>query len=309
MSARPLIGWDISNFFFATAEQNSTKLDRKQDLNVPYHTCVFQADRNSRSPSWPLFDWESFGFFSAITERNSMKLGIKQDLDVLYQDCVFPGRSDSQDGHWLAMPYSTSSLQPLKGIQRNLIWNKISISPTTCFGPIRKQRWPSWSLIDWDYFDFISATGERNSIKLDRKQDLNVLNQVWVYRTDRKTKMATRSLIGWDIFLCNRCNFFLATDERIQQNLIGSKISKRPHLCFSGRSEFKITALSPDSPREFRFLLCNRWKEFNETWQETNLNVPYNIWFFFLADQETKMAALVSDWLRHFWLLLCNHWK
>ena len=26
-------------------EQNSTKLDRKQDLNVPYHVCVLQADQ------------------------------------------------------------------------------------------------------------------------------------------------------------------------------------------------------------------------------------------------------------------------
>ena len=39
-------------------------------------------------------------------------------------------------------------------------------------------------------FDFSSETTERNSTKLDRKQDLNVLYQVCVFRVDRKNKMA-----------------------------------------------------------------------------------------------------------------------
>ena len=39
-------------------------------------------------------------------------------------------------------------------------------------------------------FDFSSETAERNSTKLDRKQDLNVLYQVCVFRTNRKNKMA-----------------------------------------------------------------------------------------------------------------------
>ena len=39
-------------------------------------------------------------------------------------------------------------------------------------------------------FDFSSETAEQNSTKLDRKQDLNVLYQVCVFRADRKNKMA-----------------------------------------------------------------------------------------------------------------------
>ena len=39
-------------------------------------------------------------------------------------------------------------------------------------------------------FDFSSETAERNLTKLDRKQDLNVLYQVCVFRADRKNKMA-----------------------------------------------------------------------------------------------------------------------
>ena len=39
----PLIGWDICDFSSETAEWNSTKLDRKQDLNVLYQVCVFSG--------------------------------------------------------------------------------------------------------------------------------------------------------------------------------------------------------------------------------------------------------------------------
>ena len=40
----PLIGWDIFDFSSETAEWNSTKLDRKQDLKALYQVCVFRAD-------------------------------------------------------------------------------------------------------------------------------------------------------------------------------------------------------------------------------------------------------------------------
>ena len=43
-----MIGWDIFDFFSETAERNSTKLDRKQDLNDSYQVCVFRADRKNK---------------------------------------------------------------------------------------------------------------------------------------------------------------------------------------------------------------------------------------------------------------------
>ena len=58
------------------------------------------------------------------------------------------------------------------------------------FGPIWKTRWPPWPLIGWDIFDFTSVTAKRNSTKLDRKQDFNVVYQVCVFWADRKNKMA-----------------------------------------------------------------------------------------------------------------------
>ena len=44
----PLIGWDIFDFSSETAEWNSTKLDRKQDLNVFYQVCVYRADPSTK---------------------------------------------------------------------------------------------------------------------------------------------------------------------------------------------------------------------------------------------------------------------
>ena len=107
----------------------------------------------------------------------------------------FSGRSEKQDGRpglWLAETFSTSPLKRLNGIQRNLTGSKISTSSTkfVFFGPIVKTRWPPWPLIGWDIFNFSSESAERNSTKLDRKQDLNVLYQVCVFRADRKNKMA-----------------------------------------------------------------------------------------------------------------------
>ena len=41
----PLIGWNISDFFSESVEWNSTKPDRKQDLNVLYLVCIFFSGR------------------------------------------------------------------------------------------------------------------------------------------------------------------------------------------------------------------------------------------------------------------------
>ena len=57
---------------------------------------------------------------------------------------------------WLADALSTSPLKPPTGIQRNLTGSKIETSSTksVLFGPIGKTRWPPWTLMDWDIFDF-----------------------------------------------------------------------------------------------------------------------------------------------------------
>ena len=165
---------------------------------------------------WPLICWDSFYFSFATAERNSTELNRKQDLNVLYQVCVFRAseKQDGRPGLWLAETFSTS-LKTLNGIQQNLTGSKISSSTKfVFFGLIGKTRWPPFPLIGWDIFNFSSETAERDSTKLDRKQDLNVLYQVCVFRADRKSKIAALAsdwLRHFQLLLWNRWREFNET--------------------------------------------------------------------------------------------------
>ena len=191
----PLIVLDIFDFFSETIERNSTKLDRKQDLNVLYQVCAFGADRKNKmaalASDWlrhfRLLLWNRWMEFN----KTWQKARSQRPLPGL----CFSGRWEKQDGGfglWLADTFSTSPLKLLIGIQRNLTGSKISTSSTkyVFFGPIGKTRWPPWCLIGWDIFDFFVETAERNSKKLDKKQEFNVYYQVcvldrWVNRNCR----------------------------------------------------------------------------------------------------------------------------
>ena len=235
----PLIGRDIFDFSSETAERNSTKLDRKQDLKALYKVCVFRVDQKNKmaalASDWPrhfrLLLWNRWTEFNETWQEARSQ----RPLPSL----CFSGRSEKQDGRpglWLAETFSTSPLKPLNRIQRNLTGSKISKPSTKCvfFGSIRKTRWPPWPLIGRDIFDFSSETAERNSTKLDRKQDLNALYQVCVFRADRKNKMAALAS-DWPrhfrLLLWKRWTEFNETwqEARSQRPL--------PSLCFSGRSE------------------------------------------------------------------------
>ena len=195
-SVRPSsLTFHIFDFFSETAKRNSTKLDRKQDFNVLYKVCVFWTDRKNKMAALPS-DWlRHFRLllWNRWTEFNETWQEARSQRPL--QSLCFLDRSEKQDGRpalWLAETFSSSPLKLLNGIQRNLTGSKISTSSTkfVFFGPIGKTRWPPWPQIGGDIFDCSSETAERNSMKLDSKQDLKVLYQVCVFRADRKNKMA-----------------------------------------------------------------------------------------------------------------------
>ena len=109
----------------------------------------------------------------------------------------FLGWSEKQDscpGLWLAETFSTCPMKQLNWIQRNLTESKFSTSSTKLFffsGWSKKQYDNPGLWLAETYFDFSSETAERNSGKLDRKQDLNVLYQVCVFWAEKWIKMAT----------------------------------------------------------------------------------------------------------------------
>ena len=226
-SVRPSsLTFHIFDFSSETTERNLTKLYRKVDLNVLYQICVFRAVRKNKMAAlasdwlrhYQLLLWNCWREFNETWQEARSQ----RPLPSL----CFSGRSEKQDGRpglWLAETFSTSPLKPLNGIQRNLTGSKISMSSTkfVFFGPIGKTRWPPWPLIGWDIPDFSSETVERNSTKLDRKQDLNVLYQVCVFWADKKKQDGRPGLWLAETFSTSP----LKPLNRIQRNLTGSKIS------------------------------------------------------------------------------------
>ena len=111
----PLIGWDIFDFSSETAEQNSTKLDRKQDLNVLYRVCVFWADRKNKMAALPS-DWpRHFRLLcrNSWTEFNEpwQEARSQRPLPSLCFWAVFFGliqKTRWPPGLWLAETFSTS---------------------------------------------------------------------------------------------------------------------------------------------------------------------------------------------------------
>ena len=193
----------------------------------------------TRWPPWSLIGWDIFDFSSETAEWNWRKLDRKQDLNVLYQVCVFladrKNKIAALASDWLRH-------------FRLLLWNRWKEFnktwlearsqrplPILCFfGPIRKTRWPPWLLIGWDIFDFSCETAEWNLMKLDRKQDHNVLYQVCVFQADRKKKMAALAsdwLRHFRLLLWNR---WMACNETWQEERSQRPL---PSLCFLGWSE------------------------------------------------------------------------
>ena len=160
---RPSVNFHIFVFSSETTEWNSTKLDRKQDLNALYQVCVFRADRKNKMATlvsdWPrhfrLLLWNRWTEFNETWQEARSQ----RPLPSL----CFSGWSEKQNGRpslWLAESFSTSPLKPLNGIHWNLTGSKISTPSTkfVFFGPIGETRWPPWPLIGWDIFDFSSET-------------------------------------------------------------------------------------------------------------------------------------------------------
>ena len=231
----PLIGWDIFDFSSETAERNSTKLDRKQDLNTLYQVCVFRADRKNKmaalASDWLrnflLILWNRWKEFNETWQEARSQCPLPS--------LCFSGWSEKQDGCpglWMTETFSTSPLKPLNGIKWNLTGSKILTSSTkfVLLGPIAKTRWPPWPLIGWDIFDF-SEIAEWNSTNLDRKQTLNVLYQVCVFRADLKKKMAAPASDWLRNFRLLWWNCWTEFKETWQEARSRSPL---PSLCFSG---------------------------------------------------------------------------
>ena len=84
----PSLTFHIFEFSSETAEQNLTKLDRKQELNIFYPVCAFGLIEKKNKMAG--LSWDYLRHFRLLfCERNSTKLDRKQDINAIYQVCVF----------------------------------------------------------------------------------------------------------------------------------------------------------------------------------------------------------------------------
>ena len=224
------------------------------------------------------------------------------------QSLCFSGRLEKQDGRpglWLAETFSTSPLKLLKGIWRNLTGSKISTSSTkfVFFGPIGKTRLPPWPLIGWDIFDFSSETAKRNSMKLDRKKDPNVLYQVLCFSGRSEKQDGSPGFWLAETFSTSP----LKPLNRIWWNLTRSQ-PPLPSLCFLGRSEKQDGRPDLWLAETFSTSPLKPLNGIQRNLTGNKISTSSTKFCVFRADWKNKMAALASDWLRHFRLLLWNRW-
>ena len=161
----PLIGRDIFDFSSETAEPNSTKFDRKQDLKALYQVCVFRADWKNKmaalASDWlrhfRLLLWNRWTEFSETLQEASSQC-------LLPRLCFSDKSGKTKWPPWPLIGWDIFDFtsETMKGIRRNLLGSKISTPSTkfVFFMWIGKTKWPSWPMICWDIFNFSSETAE-----------------------------------------------------------------------------------------------------------------------------------------------------
>ena len=140
-----------------------------------------------------------------------------------------------------------------------LLWSRVNRRPS-----VRPSSVCRLSSLIFLIFDFFSKTAEWNSMKLDRKKELNVLYQVCVFWADRKNKMAVLAsdwLRHFRLLFWYRWTEF---NETWQETIFQRPL---PSFCFSCRSEKQDGRPGLWLADTFSIFLWNRWTEFNETWQ------------------------------------------
>ena len=167
-----------------------TKFGRKQDLNVIY---IFLSEQNTKMAVMAS-DWLThfqLHVYIRWTLFNRQKARSQLPLPWLFflrrpETNISALASDSLRLFRLLLCKHGTKFDKTKQ-ELSTEW---STTQFVFFGPIGKPRWPPWHLTGWYIFDLFSVTVKQNSTQLDRKQYINVLHQVYVFRANRKTNMA-----------------------------------------------------------------------------------------------------------------------
>ena len=245
-----------------------------------------------------------------IIQRNFTK---KQDLNCHLPSMCFSDRPENQDsrpGLWLAEPFLTSILQLLKGIQRNLPKSNILTSSPNCVffsGPSEDQNGHPGLWLAEPFSTFFLQPMNRIQRNFTNKQELNVLYQECVFRTNRKTKMAALASDWLNHFWLLFCNCWKEFNETCQ-NQYFSVFS--PVCIFSGRLE--------NQNGHPGFWLAEPFSTFFSATDEQNSTKLYNearsqcpppsMCFSDRSENQDGCPGVLIGWVI-FWHLFCNCWK
>ena len=155
-------------------------------------------------------------------------------------------------------------------------------------------------VVTFHIFDFSS---ERNSTKLDKMKDFNILYQVFVFSGRSEKQDGHPCLLLAETFLTSLIHW-TKFNETWQEARSQCPL---PSLCFLGRSEKQDGRPGLWLDETFRLLL---WTEFNETWQEARSQCPLLSLCFSGRSEKTS----VKSWSRTYmqtttWLTSVDHVK
>ena len=165
----------------------------------------------------------------------------------------------------------------------------LELSVVQCVGDWH-VLWP-WPLTYWPEYKQGPSTHQGLStyqflVHLSRRLKCIIV----IMRCPSSVRLSVRPSLTFHIF-----DFFSETTERSSTKLVRKQyLNALYQFCvFHVDRKNKMATLASDWLRHFRLLLWNRWKEFNETWQEAISHRPlasYQVCVF-RTDLKNKMAA------------------
>ena len=258
---RPLIGWDIFDFSSETAEWNSKKLDRKEDLNVLYQVCGFSGRSEKQYGCPGLWLAETFST-SPLKPLNGIHWNSMMGSKISTSSTKFVFFVPIGKTRWLPWSLIGWLLRHFRllwncWIEFNETWQETRSQcplPSLCFsGQSEKQDYgPSLWLAE-TFSTSPPKPLNRIQWNLTRRKISMSSTKFVFFGPIIKTRWPPRPLIVWDILTSP-----LKPLNRIQRNLTARSQRLVPSLYFFlANRKNKMTALVSDWLKHFSLLLWN----------------------------------------------------
>ena len=192
---------------------------------------------------------------------------------------------------WMAETFSTSQ-EPLHGLQ--LLKNHCMDCHQTChkcssnglagvlllFVPVGNPRWPPWTLIGWDIFDFFSRTTTCTGTKLSTNGLLVVLKKGYYFLVRSELQDGHLGLWLAETFWTSFQEPLQGQSPNLPQMFLLLSCRSVVTVCFDQQS--KIAAMDGDWMRHFGLLLKNHCMDCSQTCQKCFFYGPKEVLLLFI---------------------------